>query len=60
MIVIRVENTILISFFLKAFIYLFMRDTHTQRQRYMQSEKQAPHKELDVGLGLRPWDHALS
>ena len=32
------------------FIYLFMRDTHTQRQRDRQREKQAPRREPDVGL----------
>ena len=27
-----------------------MRDTETERQRHRQGEKQAPHRELDVGL----------
>ena len=27
-----------------------MKDTHTERQRHRQGEKQAPYKESDVGL----------
>ena len=35
-----------------------MRDTHTQRQRYRQREKQAPCREPDVGLDPRtPGSH---
>ena len=30
-----------------------MRDTHTQRQRHRQREKQVPHREPDVGLDPR-------
>ena len=30
-----------------------MRDTHTERQRHRQREKQAPHREPDTGLD--PW-----
>ena len=43
-------------FFSQDFIYLFMRDTETQRerQRHRQREKQAPCKEPDVGLDPRP------
>ena len=47
-------------FFFKDFTYLFMRDTHThrQRQRHWQREKQAPCREPDVGLHLRiPGSH---
>ena len=45
-------------FFFKDFIYLFMRDTQRERQRYRQ-EKQAPCREPDMGLdpgtpGSRP------
>ena len=36
--------------FKKYFIYLFMRDTHTKRKRHRQRERQAPHREPDVGL----------
>lgn len=40
--------------------YLFMRDTERGRQRHRQREKQASHREPNVGLD--PWtqDHALS
>ena len=31
-----------------------MRDTHTQRQRHRQREKQAPCRQPDVGLDPRP------
>ena len=40
------------DFFLKIF-YLFMRDTHKERQRHRQREKQAPFREPDVGLDPR-------
>ena len=48
-------------FFFKDFIYLFMKDTHRERevQRHKQREKQAPHREPDVGLDPRPQDHSL-
>ena len=36
--------------FLKDFIYLFMRDTHTQRQRHRQRKKQAPFWEPNAGF----------
>ena len=36
--------------FFKDFIYLFMRDTHTERHRHRQREKQAPCREPDMGL----------
>ena len=54
----------IIAFF-KDFIYLFMRDTHTQRHRQMPREKQAPCREPDVGLdpgtpGPRPEPKAHS
>ena len=47
------------GFFKKDFIYLFMRDTETARQRHRQREKQAPCREPNVGLdpgtpGSRP------
>ena len=39
------ENFILFLFFFEDFqIYLFMKDTHRERER------QAPHRELDAGL----------
>ena len=38
------------AFLKKDFIYLFMRDTHRERQRHKQREKQAPCREPDVGL----------
>ena len=38
------------SFFLKDFIYLFMRDTERERQRHRQREKQTPCREPEVGL----------
>ena len=37
--------------FKKDFIYLFMRDT--ERQKHRQREKQAPCRELDMGLNPR-------
>ena len=37
-----------------------MRDTEREVQKHWQREKQAPHKEPDVGLDPRPQDHALS
>ena len=46
--------------FLKDFIYLFMRDTHTERQRHRQREKQAQCREPNVGLDPVSQDHALS
>ena len=39
--------------FLKDFIYLFMKDTHRERQRHRQREKQAPCREPYVGLDPR-------
>ena len=42
--------------FSKDFIYLFMRDTQTHRQR----EKQAPRREPDVGLDPGSLNHPLS
>ena len=42
----------------KDFIHFFMRDTHTERQRHKQREKQAPCGEPAVGLDLRtPGSH---
>ena len=41
------NNEIKTSFFFKDF-YLFMRER--ERQRHRQREKQAPHRELTVGL----------
>ena len=46
--------------FLKDFIYLFMRDTQREKQRHRPREKQTPHREPDVGLNPRTWDHAQS
>ena len=34
-------------------MYLFKRDTHTQRQIYRQKDKQAPCGDPDVGLDSR-------
>ena len=51
---------ILLFYFLKDFIYLFMRDTERERerQRHRQREKQAPCRELDAGLDPRtPGSH---
>ena len=48
----------LFLFFLNDFTYLFVSDT--ERQRHRQREKQAPHREPDVGLDPRTQDHALS
>ena len=39
--------------FLKDFIYLFMRNTHRERQKHRQREKQAPYRDPDVGLDPR-------
>ena len=41
------------SFFLKEFIYLFMRDRDRERQRHKQREKQDPRREPDAGLDPR-------
>ena len=46
-------------FFLKDFIYLFMKDTQRERQRHKQRKKQAPRREPNAGLdpgtpGSRP------
>ena len=41
------------SFFFSDFIYLFMRDTHTERQRHRLRQKQTPCGEPDAGLDLR-------
>ena len=39
------------NLFLRIFIYLFMRDTHTERQRHRKREKkQAPCRQPDMGL----------
>ena len=38
------------TFLKKDFIYLFMRDTEKERQRYRQREKQALCRETNVGL----------
>ena len=48
------------SYFLKDFIYLFMRDTERERQRHRQRGKQAPCRGPDVGLDPILQDHALS
>ena len=40
----------LIWLFKKDFVYLFMKDTHTQRQRHRQREKQASCRDPDAGL----------
>ena len=34
-------------------MYLFIRDTHRERQRYRQMEKQTPHGEPNMGLSPR-------
>ena len=55
----RIETTVN-NFFLKDFIYLFIEmQGEKERQRCRQREKQAPHREPDVGLdpaspGSRP------
>ena len=41
------------GFFFKDFIYLLMRDTHTEKQRHRQREKHAPCRDPDVGLDPR-------
>ena len=46
-------------YFFKDFIYLFMRDTQRERQRHRKREKQAPRRELDVGLDPGSPDQAL-
>ena len=38
-------------FFLRFYLFIHERHTHTERQRHTQREKQAPCRELDVGLG---------
>ena len=44
------------------FLNLFMRHTEGERQRHGQweREKQAPHREPNVGFDPGPQDHALS
>ena len=39
--------------YFKDFIYLFIRDTHREKQRHRQREKQAPCREPDAGLNPR-------
>ena len=41
------------GFFKKYFIYLFMRDTHREKQRHRRRQKQASCREPDVGLDPR-------
>ena len=50
-----IENSlvVLIVFYFKDFINLFMKDTERERQRHRQREKQAPRREPDVGLDPR-------
>ena len=48
----KIHPEIFLSFFFFK-IYLFMRDTHTERQRHRQREKQAPCREPDMGLDPR-------
>ena len=40
-------------FFLNKDFMLFINERHTERQRHMQREKQAPRREPDVGLDPR-------
>ena len=40
-------------FIFKDFIYLFVIDTHRERQRHRRRDKQAPCREPDVGLDPR-------
>ena len=42
-----------LSFFKKDFLCLFIRDTHRERQRHRQREKQVPWREPNVGLNPR-------
>ena len=51
-------DTFLFFFFFKIFIY--SRETHTQRGRDTEGEQAPPHKELIVGLDSQTWDHAIS
>ena len=45
-------------FFFLDFIYSFIKDTHTERQRHRQREKQPPCREPKAGLDLRtPGSH---
>ena len=41
-------------FLKKDFIYLFMRETHRERQRHRQREKQASFREPNEGLNPQP------
>ena len=56
------KNKLGVLFFIfKDFIYVFMRDTQSERQRHRQREKQAPCREPDMGLypGLQDQDPEL-
>ena len=48
-----VSGVLWFTYFLKDFIYLFMRDTERESQRHRQREKQAPCREPNVGLNPR-------
>ena len=48
-----------ILFFLKI-LFIYPWETHKERQRHRQREKQAPCKEPNAGLNPRPRDHSLS
>ena len=66
MLLLEYNESLILFFFNKDFIYLLMRETHTEieRQRHRQREKQAPCREPDVGLdpgspgsGAKPLSH---
>ena len=61
MLLLEYNESLILFFFNKDFIYLLMRETHTEieRQRHRQREKQAPRREPNMGLdpkspGSRP------
>ena len=44
------RSGIILFYFFKEFIYLFIRDRERERQRHRQREEQAPCREPDAGL----------
>ena len=51
---------ICISYFFIKILFIYSWETYKERQRHRQREKQAPHREPDVGLNTWTGDHTLS
>ena len=46
--------------FSKKILFIYSQETHRERQRHKQREKQAPCGKSDAGLNPRTWGHALT